>query len=187
MLTEKDVLKTFQDSEALLSGHFILSSGLHSDRYLQCALVLQHAELSYRLCAELAERFRNDAIEVVISPAIGGIIVGQEVARALDCMAIFCEKENGKLILRRGFSIKKGSRALVVEDVITTGGSIKRVADIVRENGGIVAGYGCIVDRSGEKLDFKLEKLLSVQAKTYKPEECPMCSQGISFKRPGSR
>ncbi len=186
MIKEADVLKIFEDSNALLNGHFLLSSGLHSDRYLQCALVLQHAGIASRLCGEIAEKFRDDAVDVVVSPAIGGIVVGQEVARALKCRAIFCEKENGKMVLRRGFSVEKGSRAIVVEDVITTGGSIMRVADTVRNEGADVIGYGCIVDRSGEEQDFELKSLLKIHVKTYKPQECPMCAKGVAFRKPGS-
>lgn len=187
MLTENDVLKIFEDSRALMKGHFLLSSGLHSDRYLQCALVLQYTEAASKLCGEIAGKFRDTAVDIVVSPAVGGIIVGQEVARALKCRALFCEKEEGKLVLRRGFSIEKGSRVLVVEDVVTTGGSIKKVADTVEEEGGKVIGYACIVDRSGEKQDFDLESLLRVKANTYKPEECPMCREGMEFVRLGSK
>ncbi len=187
MITEADILKIFEDSNALLKGHFLLSSGLHSDKYLQCALVLQRTDIASKLCSEIAGEFKDNSVDVVVSPAIGGIIVGQEVARALKCRAIFCEKEDGKMVFRRGFSVEKGSRALVVEDVVTTGGSIKRVADTVASYGGNVIGYGCIVDRSGEKQDFELNSLLKVHVKTYKPQECPMCKEGIAIRKPGSK
>jgi len=186
-MTGNEVLKIFRDKGALLNGHFRLSSGLHSDTYLQCALLLQHTELAASLCAELAGFFKNAEVDVVISPAIGGSVVGQEVGRHLKSRAIFCEKEEGKLKLRRGFSIRKGERVLVVEDVVTTGGSIRKVGDIAIECGGEIAGYGCIVDRTGGAADTQLKSLIKVNASVYGPLACPMCKEGVEICRPGSK
>jgi len=195
-LTEKEVLKIFQKSGALLSGHFKLSSGLHSGKYLQCALVLQYPDLAERLCRQIAANFASHGskIDAVVSPAIGGIIVGQEVARALGCRALFCEREGGKMNLRRGFKIGKGERVLIVEDVITTGGSVKEIVEIVKAMGGEVKGIGAIVDRrqpslSDElaRLGLPIESLLRINIETYSPEDCPICKQGTPLEKPGSR
>jgi len=195
-LTEREVLEIFQKSGALLSGHFGLSSGLHSSEYLQCALVLQYPDLAEKLCSQLASQFelRGSKIDAVVSPAIGGIIVGQEVAKVLGCRAIFCEREEGKMKLRRGFEIRKEERVVVVEDVITTGGSVKEIVEIVQGEGGEVEGIGVIVDRSKPSLldelatqNLSLNSLLRIDIETYSPEECPICKQGIPLQKPGSR
>ena len=195
-LTEREVLEIFQKSGALLSGHFRLSSGLHSGKYLQCALVLQHPDLAEKLCRELASRLElsRSKIDAVVSPAIGGIVVGQEVAKFLGGRAIFCEREEGKMKLRRGFKIEKGERVVVVEDVITTGGSVKEIIEIVKKMGGKVEGMGVIVDRSKPSLsdelatlNLPLKSLLRINIETYSPEECPICKKGIPLQKPGSR
>jgi len=195
-LTEREVLEIFQKSGALLSGHFRLSSGLHSGKYLQCALVLQYPDLAEKLCNQLASRLelRGSKIDAVISPAIGGIIVGQEVAKVLGCRAIFYEREEGKMKLRRGFEIRKEERVVVVEDVITTGGSVKEIVEIVQGMGGKVEGIGVIVDRSKPSLsdelvtlNLPLNSLLRIDIETYSPEECPICKKGIPLQKPGSR
>jgi len=195
-LTEREVLEIFQKSGALLSGHFRLSSGLHSGKYLQCALVLQYPDLAEKLCNQLASRLelRGSKIDAVISPAIGGIIVGQEVAKVLGCRAIFCEREEGKMKLRRGFEIRKEERVVVVEDVITTGGSVKEIVEIVQGEGGKVEGIGVIVDRSKPSLsdelvtlNLPLNSLLRIDIETYSPEECPICKKGIPLQKPGSK
>ncbi|HUW22608.1 MAG TPA: orotate phosphoribosyltransferase [bacterium] len=195
-MTEREVLEIFQKSGALLSGHFRLSSGLHSGKYLQCALVLQYPDLAEKLCNQLASRLelRGSKIDAVISPAIGGIIVGQEVAKVLGCRAIFYEREEGKMKLRRGFEIRKEERVVVVEDVITTGGSVKEIVEIVQGMGGKVEGIGVIVDRSKPSLsdelvtlNLPLNSLLRIDIETYSPEECPICKKGIPLQKPGSR
>lgn len=195
-LTEREVLEIFQKSGALLSGHFRLSSGLHSSEYLQCALVLQYPDLAGKLCNQLASEFklRGSKIDAVISPAIGGIIVSQEVAKVLGCRAIFCEREEGKMKLRRGFEIRKEERVVVVEDVITTGGSVKEIVEIVQGMGGKVEGIGAIVDRSKPSfsdelstLNLPLNSLLRIDIETYSPEECPICKKGIPLQKPGSK
>ena len=195
-MTEREVLEIFQKSGALLSGHFRLSSGLHSGKYLQCALVLQYPDLAEKLCRELASRLElsRSKIDAVVSPAVGGIVVGQEVASFLGGRAIFCEREEGKMKLRRGFKIEKGERVVVVEDVITTGGSVKEIIEIVKKMDGKVEGMGVIVDRSNpslsdelSNLNLPLKSLLRIDIETYSPEECPICKKGIPLQKPGSR
>lgn len=195
-MTQREILEIFQKCGALLSGHFRLSSGLHSGKYLQCALVLQYPSLAEKLCSQLASRFklRGSKIDAVVSPAIGGIIVGQEVAKVLGCRALFCEREEGKMKLRRGFEIGKGERVLIVEDVITTGGSVKEIVEIVKGMGGEVEGIGAIVDRSQPSfsdelatLNLPLKSLLRINIETYSARDCPICKQGIPLEKPGSR
>ena len=195
-MTEREVLEIFQKSGALLSGHFRLSSGLHSSEYLQCALVLQYPDLAENLCRELASRLelRGSKIDAVVSPAIGGIIVGQEVAKVLGGRAIFCEREEDKMKLRRGFKIEKKEKVVIVEDVITTGSSVKEIIKIVQGIGGKVEGIGVIVDRSKPSLsdelatlNLPLNSLLRIDIETYSPEECPICKKGIPLQKPGSR
>ena len=195
-MTQREILEIFQKSGALLSGHFRLSSGLHSGKYLQCALVLQYPDLAEQLCGQLACEFKlpGSKINAVVSPAIGGIIVGHEVAKVLGCRALFCEREEGKMKLRRGFEIGRGERVVIVEDVITTGGSVKEIVEIVKGMGGEVEGIGAIVDRSKPSfsdelatLNLPLKSLLRIDIETYSPEECPICKQGFPLEKPGSR
>jgi len=154
-MTSNEILDLFRSTNALLDGHFLLRSGLHSRQFFQCALLLQHTTIAARVCAALAEKLRGIDAETVISPALGGIIVGHEVARNLEKPHIFAEKEEGKLVLRRGFKIAPGSRFIVVEDVVTRGGRVQETIDIVRQNGGVVAAVAALVDRSGGNLpDF---------------------------------
>lgn len=189
MLTREEVISIFEKTGAMLSGHFKLTSGRHSDRYFQCAKVLQYPDHTGVLCRELAARFAGEDVSVVIGPATGGIIVSYETARALGIRGIFTERENGTMCLRRGFSIEPGERVLVVEDVITTGGSVLEVIDVVRSLGGIVVGAGVLVDRSGGKagLGVRREALLVTETVSYDPEECPLCREGVPAVKPGSR
>lgn len=186
---EKDALEIFRQSGALLEGHFRLTSGKHSAQYMQCAQVLQHPALAAELAQELAARFQGKGIQTVIGPAMGGIIVAHEVGRALGTRALFTERENGVMSLRRGFNLAVGERVLVVEDVITTGGSVKEVLEVVREMGAIPVGVAVLVDRSGGKVDFglPLASVLQLNIQTYEPEICPLCAQGIPAVKPGSR
>lgn len=188
-MNEKDILKIFDEYGALLEGHFRLSSGLHSEKYLQCALVLQYPEVSRKLSEALAEKFSSDKVSVVIGPALGGITLAYEVARALGVRGIFTERQDGKMVLRRGFSIKKGERALVVEDVITTGLSTREVIDVIKASGGAVVGVGCIIDRSEKEVSFGVRKehLAKVSVKTFSEENCPLCKSNIPVTKPGSR
>lgn len=213
---KKEILKLFEEKKALLKGHFLLSSGLHSDTYLQCALILQYPEIAEKLARLLVKKILStyqlinlSTIAAVVSPALGGIIIGQEVARVLGCRAIFTEREEGKMTLRRGFQIKKGEKVLVVEDVITTGGSTQEVINVVKNAGGKVVAVGCLVDRRYEpitgsyrsggqarlclsfgeqaKFAYPLAPLLKLEIKNYQSQECPLCKKNISLVKPGSR
>ncbi len=188
-MNQTAVIKIFQDAGALLEGHFRLTSGKHSARYIQCAQVLQYPEATARLAAMLADGFAGEQIDLVIGPAMGGILVAYEVARALDVRAIFAEREQGVMSLRRGFQISPGQRVLVVEDVVTTGGSVREVVDIVRNCGGEVAGVGALVDRSGGHADFgaPFRATLQLNIETFDPYKCPLCQQGLPAVKPGSR
>ena len=186
----KDILKIFEENDALLTGHFKLSSGLHSDKYLQCALVLQYPKILEQLASQLADYFRRIKVETVVSPAIGGLVIGQEVARLLSVRAIFTERKGtDKMELRRGFKLRKGEKCLVIEDVITTGGSTKEVIDIIKSLGGEVVGVGAIVDRSGQDISFGVPKgvLLKLNIKTYQSQDCPLCKKGMEITSPGSK
>ncbi len=188
-MTPEQVLKIFESKKALLSGHFQLSSGLHSQKYLQCALVLQYPDLAKKLCVALAKKFSKEKITAVIGPALGGVIVSYEVARALKVRSIFSERENGLMTVRRGFYINSDDNILVVEDVITTGGSVKEVIDLVKSKGAQVAGLGSIIDRASEKINFGVptKSLAKIEIKTYPPQNCPLCKKGIPVYKPGSR
>ena len=191
IIKTEEVMKKFEQAGAIQKGHFKLTSGVHSDIYIQCAQVMQHPEFMYNLCSELGKKFRGDDIDVIVGPAIGGIIMAHVMARVLGpwVRAIFTERENSKMTLRRSFEIKEGEKVLVVEDVTTTGSSVREVIDIVNSRQGKVVGVGVLIDRSGGKVDFgiKTEKLLTVDIKTYLPEECPLCKKGIPAVKPGSR
>ena len=188
-MTEKDVLKLFKEHNALLEGHFRLSSGLHSEKYLQCALILQHPDMAEKLSKELTKKFSKDKIDVVIGPALGGITLAYEVARALGVRGLFTERHEGKMVLRRGFAIEKRENVLVVEDVITTGGSTKEVIEVVKSFGGKVIGVGSIVDRSSSKIDFgaPFHSLAKVHVETFEEKDCPLCKKNIPVTKPGSR
>lgn len=191
-MTGDQVLKIFEENGALLSGHFLLSSGLHSSRYLQCALVLQHPAIAERLCSELAGLLKTGAKEkadLVIAPALGGVVVSHEVARALGVRALFSERQDGRMALRRGFQITPGERCLVVEDVVTTGGSTREVMDLVEGCGGVVAAVGSLIDRSGGSVDLGVPRsaLAVLEVPAYRPEECPLCRDGSLAIKPGSR
>jgi orotate phosphoribosyltransferase len=188
-MTEQEILQVLREQSALLEGHFILSSGLHSDRYIQCALVLQHPKIAERLGAELAAKLKHLGAHVVAAPALGGVIVAHEVARALGVRAIFTERQNGVMMLRRGFQLEAGEPALVVEDVITTGGSTRETIACVEQAGGKVVGVGALVDRSGGGAELGLPKasLLTVTVKNYDPKDCPLCKSGSPAVKPGSR
>jgi orotate phosphoribosyltransferase len=191
------ILDRFRRAGALLEGHFRLTSGLHSPGYLQCALVLQHPREAEALGAAIADRVRDTGVATVLSPALGGIVIGQEVGRALGVRAIFAERQDGRLMLRRGFSLKAGERVLVVEDVVTTGGSTRETIDVAREAGAVVVGAAAIIDRSGpstqlgaggrQKIDVPFHVLAEVALPTYDPESCPLCRQGTPVVKPGSR
>lgn len=188
-MTEKEVLSLFQKQGALLTGHFKLSSGLHSEKYLQCALVLQYPDIAQILSKELAKRFSKDKVDVVIGPALGGVTLAYEVARAIGVRGLFTERQDGKMVLRRGFLIKKSEKVLVVEDVVTTGGSTKEVIDVVKSLGADVVGVGSIIDRSSQKIDFGVpfQYLAKVSAETFEEKDCPLCKKKVPVTKPGSR
>jgi orotate phosphoribosyltransferase len=184
-----DILELFKKSGALLNGHFRLTSGLHSPSYFQCALVLQYPEYCRQIARKIVGHFSSKKIDAVISPAVGGIVIGQEVGRQLGVRTIFTERLNGEMTLRRGFSIAEGEKILVCEDVVTTGGSVFEVIEIARKAKADIAGVGYIVDRSGGKVNFEYDQFAVVQlsVQTYQPENCPLCKDNIPIVKPGSR
>lgn len=187
---ERDkLLELFKSTGALQHGHFKLTSGLHSPDYFQCAKVLQYPQYNEILCGEIARHFHDWRVEIVVAPAIGGIMVGQEVARQMRVRGIFAEREDSKMSLRRGFEIKEGERVLVCEDVVTTGGSVQEVVGIVRKAGGTVVGVASIVDRSKIPINFgaKFFPLLKMEVPVYQPEACPLCKENVPIEKPGSR
>ena len=191
IIKTEEVMKKFEQAEAIQKGHFKLTSGVHSDTYIQCAQVMQYPGFMHNLCSELGRKFRGKDIDVIVGPAIGGIIISHVMAQVLGpwVRAIFTERENGKMTLRRSFEIKKDEKVLVVEDVTTTGGSVREVIDIVKERGGQVVGIGVLIDRSGGRIDFgvKMKSLLTLDIKSYQPEDCPLCKKGVPVVKPGSR
>jgi orotate phosphoribosyltransferase len=188
-LDENDVLAIFRETGALLEGHFLLTSGKHSNVYFQCAKVLQYPDYTKKICELIAEQFDSYEFETVIAPAMGGIIVGYEVARQLNKRFIFAEREDKNLTLRRGFGLNENEKVLVCEDVITTGGSVYEVINIVKNHKADVVGVGAIVDRSGGKVKFDppLFTTLQINADIYAPEDCIMCRENIPVIKPGSR
>ncbi|PYL23157.1 MAG: orotate phosphoribosyltransferase [Verrucomicrobia bacterium] len=186
----QDLLALFRKTGALLDGHFILHSGLHSRQYFQCALLLQHTDIAAKVCGWLADKLRKFNCNTVISPALGGIIVGQEVGRSLGKRHIFVEKEDGKLVLRRGFQISPNEEFIVVEDVVTRGGRVQETIDIVRAHGGIVCAVGVIVDRSGQtKPDFgcPFVSLIEMDVETFAADKLPPDLAKIPAVKPGSK
>jgi orotate phosphoribosyltransferase len=191
--TDVTLLRLFEEHGALLQGHFLLSSGLHSPRYLQCARVLMEPELATRLCGELAARLRpllgGAAPSAVVAPALGGVLVAHEVARAFGCRGLFTERQDAVMTLRRGFTLQPGEATVVVEDVITTGGSTREVLDAVAARGARVLAVGSLVDRSGGRVDLGVPRasLLSLEVPSYPRESCPLCAAGSQPEKPGSR
>ena len=188
-MTTDQVIDEFKESGALLEGHFKLSSGLHSSVYLQCALVLQYPAKAEAFGCAIAERYASQQIELVASPAIGGLIIGHEVARALGARFIWTERQDGEMILRRGFTVRAGERVLVVEDVVTTGGSTRETIVALQNAGANVIGAASIIDRSSGKADVGVARtsLASLDVKSFDPAECELCDRGIEVVKPGSR
>jgi orotate phosphoribosyltransferase len=189
MPTRDELLDLFRKSGALLEGHFRLSSGLHSSGYLQCALVLQHPRDAEVAGRAIAARTRDLGATVVLSPALGGVVIGHEVGRALNVRALFAERQDGVLSLRRGFVLGESDRVLVVEDVLTTGGSTRETIQVARAAGAQVVGAASIVDRSGgtARFDVPFHSLLTIDLPTYQPDACPLCAKGLPVVKPGSR
>jgi len=190
MLTQERVLEILKEAGVLLEGHFLLTSGRHSNKYLQCAKIFQNAKYSEELCEDLAKLYKDSGVDVVIGPAIGAILISYEVSRHLGTPNIFAERDgDGVMTLRRSFEITKGQKVLVVEDVVTTGGSVREVIKLVKDAGGEVVGVGSIVDRTGGKVDFGVpyKAVLSVKVESFEPDNCPICAKGIPVVKPGSR
>lgn len=188
-MTEAEVKELLIKSDAIMTGHFLLTSGLHSPHYVEKFNVLQQPKYTQQLCEAMAEKFKDANIETVVGPMTGGILLAHETGKALGTRAIFTERVDGKMTFRRGFSLHEGERVLIVEDIVTTGGSIKEVIDVVKKYGGVPVAVSMLVDRSGGKADFgdiPCEALLHMDVKTYKPEECPLCEQGIPMTKRGS-
>ncbi len=186
---QREVLSILKEKQAVLEGHFILTSGRHADTYIQCARILQDPKTTSLFISELLTKMGNLEIDLVIGPATGGIIIAYEAGRQLGVNAIFTERENGKMTLRRGFEIPKGARVLVVEDVVTTGGSVQEVLDVVKQKGGQVVAIGLLVDRTGGKMDFGVPtyRIFSKEIQSYEPENCLLCKEGLPAIKPGSR
>jgi orotate phosphoribosyltransferase len=183
-----EALELFEREGAVQRGHYLLSSGLHSDTYVQCARVLQHPHLSESLADELARGFDPSTIDLVLSPALGGIIIGYMVAMALNKRMVFSERAGGRMILRRGLSIEGGERVLIVEDVITTGGSVAELVELVEGVGASVAGVGALIERGEDReLAFTKKVLLRMDAAAWEESECPLCREGVRIEEPGSR
>jgi len=189
MLTEEKIIDIFKTTGTFMDGHFRLTSGLHSPLYAEKFRVLEHPKYTEILCQEIADRYKGDGVTLVIGPAIGGIIIAYETARALGVRSIFCEREDGKLTLRRGFQISPDDKVLVVEDMVTTGGSVKEVLNVVEQSGAEIVGVGLLIDRSNGKADlgYRTEALLTMQVVNYQPEDCPLCKEGVPIVKPGSR
>lgn len=189
MLTREEIINDLKKSGALLNGHFLLSSGLHSEAYVQCASLLKYPQLAEKFSKELAKKLVEFKPEIVLGPAMGGIIVSYEVARALELPGIFTERKNGNMMLRRNFEIGSGQRVLIVEDVVTTGGSVKEVLEIVKKEGGKPVAVASIINRSDDKhvFDIPFKSLIDLNFKVYQPEKCPLCQKGSKAVKPGSR
>ena len=190
MLTKEQVLAILKEREAVLEGHFLLTSGRHSDRYVQCAKLFQYADTSEIICKELADKFAGEKIDVVVGPALGGVIMAYEMGRQLGVRNILAERENVNMTLRRGFKGEKGERVLVCEDVVTTGGSVKEVIALLSDMGAEIVGVGSVVDRSNGKVDFGVpfHAVLSMEVTSYEADNCPLCREGkIPAIKPGSR
>jgi len=190
VLTEAELWGLFETTGAVLKGHFLLSSGLHSPVYIQCAKLLQHPDLAERVCRALAEKVRGlGPVQAVVGPALGGIVVAYELARALGVRGMFAERDDGRMCLRRGFEVSPGERVLIAEDVVTTGRSSLEVAEVVRAAGGNPVGIACLVDRRPDATEPKLPviSLLRIELETFSPEECPLCREGVPLVKPGSR
>lgn len=188
-ITNEEILEIFNKTGGVLKGHFLLTSGRHADTYMQCAKLFVDPKQSEKLCYELAELLKSFKADIVVSPAVGGIIMGYEVARQLSLPNFFAERVDGKMTLRRGFALEKGTKVIVVEDVVTTGGSVKEVMELVKASGCEVVAVGSIVDRSNGKVEFGVpyKALLPIDVISYDADECPICKQGIPVYKPGSR
>lgn len=191
MISRDRVTEILKEAGVLLEGHFLLTSGRHSNRYLQCAKIFRNTKYSEELSGALAEQFKDDDIQLVIGPAMGAVQMAYEVSRHIGCENFFAERdENGEMALRRGFAVEEGQRVLIVEDVVTTGGSVREVMELVRRAGGVVAGVGSIVDRTGGKINFGVpfRAVYVADVTSWEADECPLCKEGVGAPvKPGSR
>ena len=188
MMTQEEVRALLVQTGAIMDGHFLLTSGLHSPHYVEKFNVLQHPEYTAQLCAAMAEKFKDADIETVVGPVTGGILLAHETGKSLGTRAIFTERVDGKMTFRRGFSLREGERVLIVEDIVTTGGSIKEVIEVVKEAGAVPVAVSMLVDRSGGKANFgdvPSTALLTMEVETYTPESCPLCAKGIPMTKRG--
>jgi len=188
-VNKKEILNILVKVGAVMEGHFLLTSGMHSDKYIQCAKLMQYPQYTEAFSKAIAQQFDGNKVDIVMGPAIGGIILSYEVARQIGARSIFAERENGKMQLRRGFTIEKGEKILIVEDVVTTGGSVKECLSIAEQQGGIVIGISSIIDRSPSPPSFSsiFKPLIRLNLNIYSPEECPLCKKGVKLQKPGSR
>lgn len=189
-MQREQIIEILKESGALLEGHFQLSSGRHSNQYVQCAQILQYPWYLDQCCQALAELFADQELDLVIAPAVGGILISNGVGRVLRKKSFFTERENGKMVLRRNFQISPGEKVLIVEDVVTTGKSVKEVIEVVQDAGGEIVGIGSFIDRSNGKQDFdglKFRSLIKLDMESFLPEECPFCQDKIPVSKPGTR
>ncbi len=187
-MTDERNIEILKESGALLEGHFLLSSGKHSNRYVQCAKVLRFPDKAAEILKTTADKVRDLDIDIVVGPAMGGIIVAYELGRQLGKEAIFAERDDeGKMSIRRGFTIKPGAKVLITEDVVTTGKSSMEVKEVVEAMGGKVVAIACLADRSGGKVSLPVYGAIKLDIAIYDPEDCPLCKQGIPYEKPGSR
>ncbi len=185
-MNDKQIEQLLKDTGVIMDGHFLLTSGLHSSRFMQCSQLLQYPEQTEKICRMLAEPYLDQGITAVIGPAMGGVILAYETARTLGVRALYAEPSEGKMVLRRGFKIKPGEKVLVVEDAVTTGGSVRKVLDLLKNIGVTTVGVAVMVDRSAGRVDFGLptHSLLQVEIQSFDPEECPLCLKGIPLQKP---
>ncbi|MDR1392101.1 MAG: orotate phosphoribosyltransferase [Clostridiales bacterium] len=191
-MDEKEIKKILEKTNVLLEGHFLLTSGKHSGKYMQCAKIFEYPDQSEIICSQLVQKIKNSIktrIDVVIGPAIGAILLSYEIARQLGIRSVFGERKNGKMVLGRSFSIKSNENVLIVEDVITTGGSVKEIIEILKKNQANILGIGMIIDRQNKKNNFEIpfESVLKVKIKTFDKDECPFCKENIPLIKPGSK
>lgn len=190
MITKEHALEILKNAGVLSEGHFLLTSGRHSNCYLQCSRLFRDSRYSEKLCAVIAEEFSDKCVDIVIGPAMGAVQMAYEISRYLKCENFFTERENGAMALRRGFAIEPGQKVLLVEDVITTGGSVREVMTLVRQSGGEVIGIGSIVDRTGGKVEFDVPfySVIQLDMESWEAEDCPLCRSGMEPPiKPGSR
>lgn len=181
------ILEILKESEALLEGHFLLSSGRHSNRYIQCARLLQYPDKAEKVLSTVCDKLKNIEFDVVVGPAMGGIIVAYEIGRQLGKRAVFTERENGVMTLRRGFEIKEGERVLITEDVVTTGKSALEAAEVIMSLKGSVVGIACIADRGSAKLEYPIYSAIKLDVESFERDECPLCAKETPYIKPGSR